>query len=103
MALLGGSTLVLVLAQSLHAMTFAGHHAACIAMVDRHFAGRLRGRGQALYATLGYGASGVLGGVAGGAISERWGFPAVFGAAAIVALGSCACYWRSRRLDAAAA
>lgn len=103
MALLGASTTVLVLAQSLHAVTFAAHHAACIAMVDRYFPGRLRGRGQALYATLGYGASGVLGGVAGGAISERWGFPAVFGAAAVVALGACACSWRSRRLDAAAA
>lgn len=103
MALLGGSTTVLVLAQLLHALTFAAHHAACIAMVDRHFPGRLRGRGQALYATLGYGASGVLGGVAGGAISERWGFAAVFGAASAVALGACACCWRSRRLDAAAA
>lgn len=103
MALLGASTTVLVLAQSLHAVTFAAHHAACIAMVDRHFPGRLRGRGQALYATLGYGASGVLGGVAGGAISQRWGFPAVFGAAAVVALGACACCWRSSRLDAAAA
>lgn len=103
MALVGGSTAVLVLAQSLHAVTFAAHHAACIATVDRHFPGRLRGRGQALYATLGYGASGVLGGVAGGAISERWGFPAVFGAAAVVSLAAFACCWRSRRLDAAAA
>jgi PPP family 3-phenylpropionic acid transporter len=102
MAVLGGSTVVLVLAQLLHAATFAAHHAACIAMVDRHFPGRLRGRGQALYATLGYGASGVIGGVAGGAISERWGFPAVFGAAAAVALAACACYGRSRRLAAAA-
>jgi PPP family 3-phenylpropionic acid transporter len=103
MAVVGGSTTVLVLAQSLHAVTFAAHHAACIAMVDRHFAGRLRGRGQALYATLGYGASGVLGGVAGGAISQRWGFAAVFGAAAVVSLAAFACCWRSRRLDASAA
>ena len=102
MASLGASTAVLVLAQALHAFTFAAHHASCIALIDRHFAGRLRGRGQALYATLGYGASGVLGGVTGGAISQRWGFPAVFGAAAAVSLAACACGWRSRRLDAAA-
>jgi PPP family 3-phenylpropionic acid transporter len=31
-----------------------------------HFAGPLRGRGQALYTVLGYGLSGVLGGVGGG-------------------------------------
>jgi MFS transporter, PPP family, 3-phenylpropionic acid transporter len=37
------------------------------------------GRGQALYTTLGYGASGVIGGLAGGAISER-GFSAVLAA-----------------------
>lgn len=102
MALQGGSLAVLVVAQALHALTFAAQHAACIALIDRHFAGALRGRGQALYTTLGYGASGVLGGVAGGAISQRWGFPAVFGAAAVVALVACACCWRSRRLDTAA-
>lgn len=56
---------------------------------------RLRGRGQALYTLIGYGASGVIGGVAGGAVSQAWGFPAVFwgasGAAAIaVACSACA-------------
>lgn len=101
MALLGSSTPALVFAQALHAITFAAQHAACIALIDRHFAGALRGRGQALYSTLGYGASGVLGGVAGGAISQLWGFPAVFGAAAVVSLLACACCWRSLRLDAA--
>jgi PPP family 3-phenylpropionic acid transporter len=49
MAAFGGSVLVLVLVQALHALTFAAHHAACIAVIDRHFAGALRGRGQALY------------------------------------------------------
>jgi PPP family 3-phenylpropionic acid transporter len=104
MALLGGSALVLVLTQATHAVTFAAHHAACIATVDRHFPGTLRGRGQALYSTLGYGVSGVLGGVAGGALSDRWGFPAVFAAAAVVAAAGFGCYWRARsaaRADAA--
>lgn len=103
MAWLSQSTTVLVFAQALHAVTFAAQHAACIAVIDRHFAGALRGRGQALYATLGYGASGVVGGVAGGAISQRFGFPAVFGAAAVVSLVAFVCCWRSRRLDAAPA
>jgi len=98
MALLGGSAVVLVLTQATHAVTFAAHHAACIATVDRNFPGRLRGRGQALYSTLGYGVSGVLGGLAGGAFSQRWGFPAVFAAAALVAAAGFGCYWRARVL-----
>lgn len=99
MAVLGGSAIVLVLAQSLHAVTFAAHHAACIALVSRWFPGPLRGRGQALYSTLGYGLSGVIGGVAGGAISQRWGFPAVFGAAALASLAAWGCCLRSACLD----
>jgi PPP family 3-phenylpropionic acid transporter len=101
MALLGGHWLLLVAAQSLHAITFAAHHMACISIVDRHFPGPLRGRGQALYATLGYGVSGVIGGVAGGAIIQRWGFAALFGAAALVALAAAGCSWRSRVLERA--
>jgi len=100
MATLGGAWVLLVLAQSLHAVTFAAQHAACISLIDRYFAGPLRGRGQALYSTLGYGLSGVIGGVAGGAISQRWGFEAVFGAAALVSLAATFCCWRSQRLTA---
>lgn len=88
---------VLVLAQLLHAVTFAAHHAACIALVHRLFPGRLRGRGQALYTTLGYGISGVLGGVGGGWVIERLGFSAVFWAAAACALLALGCATAARR------
>ena len=87
-------------AQCLHAVTFAAQHSACIAVITRHFPGRLRGRGQALYAVLGYGASGVIGGVAGGALSESLGFAAVFWAASAAALAASACCLRSLRLAA---
>lgn len=97
-AAFGANAVVLVLAQTLHAFTFAAQHAACIALIDKHFAGRLRGRGQALYTTLGYGASGVIGGLVGGAISERFGFPAVFAASALVSIGALGCCWRSKVL-----
>ncbi|MCW5633007.1 MAG: MFS transporter [Rubrivivax sp.] len=90
--------LVLVLAQVAHALTFAAHHAACIDLVQRHFPGRLRGRGQALYTILGYGFSGVLGGVAGGWIIERLGYAAVFWAAAGVATLALGCGWQAQRL-----
>ncbi len=97
MAAFAGLWWVLVLAQCLHALTFAAQHAACISLVGRYFAGPLRGRGQALYSTLGYGLSGVIGGVAGGAVSQRWGFEAVFVAAAGAALLATLCCWTSRR------
>jgi PPP family 3-phenylpropionic acid transporter len=86
---------VLVLAQALHAFTFAAHHAACIALVHRHFPGRLRGRGQALYTVLGYGVPGVLGGVAGGWLIEHQGFAAVFWAAALSGLLALLCARRA--------
>lgn len=85
-AAFGAVPAVLVLAQATHAITFAAHHSACIALVYRLFPGRLRGRGQALYTTLGYGLSGVLGGVGGGWIIGHGGFAAVFWAAAACAL-----------------
>lgn len=95
-ALSGGHVAVLVLTQMTHAITFAAQHAACIALVTRYFSGQLRGRGQALYSTIGYGASGVIGGVAGGAVIERWGFPALFWAASASALLGAGCVMRSR-------
>ena len=54
-------------------------------LINRYFPGPLRGRGQALYTVLGYGVSGVLGGIGGGWLSERHGFAAVFWAAAAAA------------------
>jgi MFS transporter, PPP family, 3-phenylpropionic acid transporter len=87
----GAIVVVLVLAQLTHAITFAAHHAACIARVNDLFPGRLRGRGQALYTTLGYGFSGVLGGVGGGWLISHLGFAAVFWAAALCGLLAAVC------------
>ena len=94
-AAFGASPLLLGLAQCLHAVTFAAQHTSCIAVINQHFPGRLRGRGQALYTVLGYGASGVIGGVAGGALSQAHGFAAVFWAASGAALLAALCCWRA--------
>jgi MFS transporter, PPP family, 3-phenylpropionic acid transporter len=96
---LGQWLAALYVAQVLHALTFATHHTACIAMVTRHFPGRMRGRGQALFTVTGYGFGGVLGVMAGGAIASRWGFQALFGAAALLGLVALACAQRVRRLE----
>jgi MFS transporter, PPP family, 3-phenylpropionic acid transporter len=94
----GASVAVLVLAQLTHAITFAAHHAACIAMVQRLFPGRARARGHALYTTLGYGLSGVLGGVGGGWVISHWGYAPVFWLA-----GGCGllAWWAARRSETA--
>ena len=96
---LGGSLLALFVAQALHALTFATHHTACIAMVSRHFPGRLRGRGQALFTVIGYGVGGVVGVLAGGALASRFGFQAMFGVAALLAVLGTLCAWRVARLE----
>ncbi|MDP1901810.1 MAG: MFS transporter [Rubrivivax sp.] len=93
----GAVPVVLALAQASHAITFAGHHAACIALVHRHFPDRLRGRGQALYTMLGYGLSGVIGGVGGGWLIEGHGYPAVFWAAAGAGVLAWGCAQRAAR------
>ncbi|MBB3177970.1 MFS transporter [Variovorax sp. Sphag1AA] len=91
----------LVFAQLLHALSFAAHHTTCIAMVTRHFPGRLRGRGQALFTVIGYGFGGVLGVLAGGAIAQRSGYVVMFGVATALAVVGTLCAWRAQKLDKA--
>ncbi len=100
-ACFGALPAVLVLLQCSHALTFAAQHSACIAVITRHFPGRFRGRGQALYAVLGYGASGVVGGLAGGALSQAWGFAAVFWGGALAGALGAGCAARAWRLAGA--
>ena len=90
----------LFVAQALHALTFATHHTACIATVSRHFPGRLRARGQALFTVIGYGFGGVLGVLAGGAVVSRWGYQVMFGAATVLALLATACALQVQRAGA---
>ncbi|MDO9284623.1 MAG: MFS transporter [Aquabacterium sp.] len=99
MAAAGQLLWLLVLAQLTHAITFAGHHAACIALVGRYFPGRLRGRGQALYSALGYGLSGLAGGVGGGWLIDRVGFTGLYVAAAAAALAGLGCAWAASAAD----
>lgn len=90
----GASLLVLVVAQALHALTFAAHHTVCIALLSQYFPGRLRGRGQALYTVLAYGLPGVVGGLAGGALGAAAGLVAVYWAAMGASLLACGCAWQ---------
>lgn len=100
---LGGWLAALFVAQLLHALTFATHHTACIALVSRHFPDRLRGRGQALFTVIGYGIGGVVGVLAGGAIASRFGFEIMYAVAAVLGATATLCAWRVDRLERAAA
>jgi len=90
---------VLLLAQAMHAITFATHHTVCIALLSHHFPGRLRGRGQALYTVIAYGFPGVLGALLGGVISERWGLASVFVVSVGIACVATASAYRVWRLQ----
>jgi len=59
-------TWVLILAQLMHAGTFAAHHSAATKLLQRWFTGPLQARGQALMATVSYGLGGTLGGLVAG-------------------------------------
>ena len=89
----------ILLAQALHALSFAAHHTTCIALVTRYFPGRLRGRGQALFTVVGYGIGGVVGVLLGGAIASRFGFGIMFGVAALLCLLATGCAWRLGRIE----
>ncbi len=66
LALLPASLPLLVIVQTLHAVSFGAHHALAMVLLYRLFARGLQGRGQALYSSLGFGAGGALGSAAAG-------------------------------------
>jgi PPP family 3-phenylpropionic acid transporter len=77
---------LILLAQSLHAITFGAFHAAAVALVHHFFRGRHQSRGQALYGSLTYGAGGMLGGLASGPLWQHWGAAVTYSTSAGMAL-----------------
>ena len=74
----GGSVLVIVLAQVLHAVTFGVHHSASMSLIRTWFPAQAQARGQAFYTMASYGLGGSLGGIAAGwlweAVSPEFNF-----------------------------
>lgn len=88
---------VLVLAQLLHAFTFAAHHCASITAMQRWFGGPLQARGQALFMSIAYGIGGTCGGLFMSWCWERSGPGSVYGTAmvlTVLAAGAAALFWR---------
>lgn len=85
---------IVLAAQTLHAASFGVYHATAIALFHRHFPGRLQGRGQALYASLSFGAGGALGSYYSGAVWESLGAEAAFVIAAGLSALALVIGWR---------
>jgi PPP family 3-phenylpropionic acid transporter len=97
---------VLVLAQLLHAITFAAHHCASITAMQRWFGGALQARGQALFMSIAYGIGGTCGGLFMSLCWERLGPGTVYGAAAgltVLAAGAAELFWKWEGREAAQA
>jgi len=86
---------MMVLAQLLHAASFGSFHASAIHMIHHHFKGRHQGRGQALYASMSFGAGGAAGTFASGFVWAHWGDAVAYTLASFVALAGAAVVWRS--------
>ncbi|MBU6459798.1 MAG: MFS transporter [Proteobacteria bacterium] len=81
-----GYPVLIVFAQTLHALTFAVFHTSAVTMIHRFFPGKSQARGQALYTSIGYGAGGSMGGLLGGWVWEASGPAVMFAMAGIFAL-----------------
>lgn len=90
------SLALMIMVQTIHALSFGACHAACIELIRQFFSKSNIGQGQALYSALTFGAGGALGAMSGGFL---WGIGsqllfsvsavAVFVAAAVVWYGLC--------------
>ncbi len=88
---------VLAVAQLLHAASFGSFHASAIHMIHRYFRGSHQGRGQALYASVSFGAGGAAGTFASGFLWQQWGATLAYTLASSIALLGAFIAWRFTR------
>jgi PPP family 3-phenylpropionic acid transporter len=88
------SLALVVVAQLLHAATFGTFHAASIHLVHHYFRGRHKGRGQALYSSVSFGAGGAVGSLASGYAWDGIGAAFTYSLAGAVALLGAFTAWR---------
>ena len=91
--------LVLLLAQVLHAASFAVHHSASILTVQQWFPGSAAARGQALYISIGYGLGGTAGSLVAAGLWSAVGPAAAFWSSSVAAIAGYFAVQRARRHD----
>lgn len=99
-AWLADSLLWLILAQCLHAATFASYHACAVELVRRLFVGDRQGQGMALYSGVSYGGGGAVGAAVSGLV-WNWSPPATFVMASALSLLAVLIAWRWITVDEA--
>lgn len=67
------SLIFLLIAQTMHGLTFGVHHAAAIAAVNQWFPQHIHARGQALYSSISFGGGGLFGGIVSGLVWDSLG------------------------------
>ena len=92
---------LLVIAQALHAASFAVHHSASILTIQRWFHGSATTRGQALYVSVGYGIGGTAGSLLAAWLWSEFGASAAFLSSSAAALAGWLAVRRAREHDAA--
>jgi len=85
-ALFAESVVMILLAQLIHAASFGIFHAVTIAMFHHIFAGRLQGRGQAIYNSVSFGAGGAFGSYVAGLSWEQFGPESIYLFASIMTI-----------------
>lgn len=98
------SLFMLVIGQTLHAVTFGVYHATAVEMVHRFFTGRHQIRGQAIYGSISFGIGGALGSFYSGLTWGPLGATATYFIAAmlaVVAIAVTATWIRPKISDAA--
>jgi len=97
--------LLLILAQTLHAVSFGLFHGVAVAMIHRYFTGRHQHRGQALYGSVSFGAGGAVGSLASGYLMDHYGATTTFWLAGVTVFcaTAIAAVWIRGRFDASAA
>jgi PPP family 3-phenylpropionic acid transporter len=92
---------LLVIAQVLHAATFAVHHSASILTIQRWFHGSATARGQALYVSVGYGVGGTAGSLLAAWLWSEFGPSAAFLSSSVAALAGWLAVRRAHQHDLA--
>jgi MFS transporter, PPP family, 3-phenylpropionic acid transporter len=96
------SLAIMIVAQAMHAATFATYHGAAVSMIHRFFKGRHQATGQALYLSLTFGAGGTVGALYSGFFWDKIGPGFTFTIASACALvGLVLLWWKVKLNDTA--
>ncbi len=85
---------MLLIAQLIHAFSFGVFHSVGISLVHQYFTGSHQGRGQALYASVSFGAGVAVGSLISGLLWDQWGASALFAFASCCTVLAFFIVWR---------